>query len=120
MSNQMFARDHVNCLSLTARAIIRGSLLTTCNNLEDLLPRIVDLTTAAVVGTIIGSLSNHHEDGANNVTKFPNFIMKTSGAIFIFVQREMTCSAVMRTTRAYDDKFSMFSCYLQSILTLNN
>lgn len=52
--------------------------------------------------------------------------MKTSGfvrfagAIFIFVQREMTCSAVMRTTRAYDDKFSMFSCYLQSILTLNN
>lgn len=52
--------------------------------------------------------------------------MKTSGfarfagAIFIFVQREMTCSAVMRTTRAHDDKFSMFSCYLQSILTLNN
>ena len=67
----MFARDHVNCLSLTARAIIRGSLLTTCNNLEDLLPRIVDLTTAAVtvVGTIIGSLSNHDEDGAKNVTK---------------------------------------------------
>ena len=69
MSNQMFARDHVNCLSLTARAIIRGSLLTTCNNLEDLLPRIVDLTTAAFVGTIIGSLSNHDEDGAKNVTK---------------------------------------------------
>ena len=69
MSNQMFARDHVNCLSLTARPIIRGSLLTRCNNLEDLLPSIVDLTTAAVVGTIIGSLSNHGEDGAKNVTK---------------------------------------------------
>lgn len=65
----MFARDHVNCLSLTARAIIRGSLLTTCNNLEDLLTSIVDLTTAAVVGTIIGSLSNHDEGGAKNVTK---------------------------------------------------
>ena len=75
----------------------------------------------------IGSLSSHDDDGNKNHTNLHIWQWKTVflhalhvhlssfdilKTFSLFVQREMTCFAVVWTTWAYDDKCSILSSYV--------
>ena len=77
----------------------------------------------------LGSLSNHDDDGNKNLTNLHIWPRKTVflhalhvhfsffdilETFLFFLQRQMTCSAVVRTTGAYDDKCSILSSYVPS------
>ena len=84
---------------------------------------------SSVTAILIGSISNHDDDGNKNPTNlhiwqwktvflhalhvhFSSFdILKTFS---FFLRREMTCFAVVWTTSAYDDKCSILSSYAPS------
>ena len=86
-------------------------------------------TVCNILMFILGSLSNHDDDGNKNPTNlhiwqwktvflhalhehFSFFdILKTSS---FFLRREMTYFAVVWTTLAYDDKCSNLSSYVSS------
>ena len=79
----------------------------------------------------LGSLSNHEDDDDDDKTvtnlriwQWKIIVLDALHEQFSFLyislpfssfpQREMTCFAVEWATWAYDDKFSIFSCYLQT------
>ena len=83
---------------------------------------------------VVGSLSNHDDDDGNknptnlHIWQWKRVVLHALHALHVhfssfdilksfsfFLQREMTCFAVVWTTWAYDDKCSILSSYVPSV-----